>query len=293
MELGITLNVFYEAIENLDVRGEPVDTSQEDLDPEKQLQQIKRLGIPCIEIQGPLHHVSSRQVSSLRARLASLEVRAHSLHAPFPVFNEKEIDDISSPDEDIRKSSIDLLKKAILTCVPLEPRILVLHPTGARTGEGSGLDKDAPAKRTRLERCKQSLRVLGKFCDSHGIRIALENELPGDVGEKISDLVELVNETDCANVGLCLDTGHACISGQDPPAMVELCGQKLFHIHVHDNNGEEDQHLFPFSGKIDWKKFVAMLHRIGYRGTFQMEVSASKALADHGDFLRIRSLASE
>ena len=83
------------------------------------------------------------------------------------------------------------------------------------------------------------------------------------------------------------------MSGHEPAVAAELYGEKLIHIHVHDNDGKKDQHLPPFSGGIDWQLFVSVLRRIGYSGIFQMEVSASSLSSNRENCERIQSLIAQ
>jgi sugar phosphate isomerase/epimerase len=39
----------------------------------------------------------------------------------------------------------------------------------------------------------------------------------------------------------------------------ELMKPRIRSTHIHDNNGEEDQHLFPGKGSIDWSKAMQTL----------------------------------
>jgi sugar phosphate isomerase/epimerase len=53
------------------------------------------------------------------------------------------------------------------------------------------------------------------------------------------------------NVGICLDLGHAHISGGIAEAIGTL-GNRIATLHVHDNHGIKDEHLWPGDGTIDW-----------------------------------------
>ena len=46
-------------------------------------------------------------------------------------------------------------------------------------------------------------------------------------------------------------------------AIVRL-GNRIECLHVHDNNGLEDQHIAPYTGVMDWKHFMEGLKVIGY-----------------------------
>ena len=43
--------------------------------------------------------------------------------------------------------------------------------------------------------------------------------------------------------------------------------------HVHDNRGRDDDHLVPYRGSIDWDVALMAMQKIGYDGTYLMELA--------------------
>jgi sugar phosphate isomerase/epimerase len=60
------------------------------------------------------------------------------------------------------------------------------------------------------------------------------------------------------NVGVCLDVGHAHITVGVAGAIATL-GTRIASVHVHDNHGLKDEHLWPGDGSIDWPAAAAAL----------------------------------
>ena len=58
---------------------------------------------------------------------------------------------------------------------------------------------------------------------------------------------------------------------------VETVAEHIITTHVHDNHGRDDEHLVPYRGTIDWDLALVTMQKIGYEGTYLME------LADTGD----------
>ena len=60
------------------------------------------------------------------------------------------------------------------------------------------------------------------------------------------------------NVGFCYDSGHENISINywkiKDLDLLSQYGNRLFALHLHDNFGDNDDHLIPFDGEIDWAK---------------------------------------
>jgi sugar phosphate isomerase/epimerase len=107
-----------------------------------------------------------------------------------------------------------------------------------------------------------AIEHLKAFAAPLGIRLLLEN-LDNEVATP-ANLVEIVRVGHFTNVGFCLDTGHANLTPSIPetshtPAKTgieqafETFSDKLTELHMHDNHGTRDEHLWPGNGDIDWK----------------------------------------
>ena len=117
-----------------------------------------------------------------------------------------------------------------------------------------------------------------------GVGIAIENMVDfrgnrrrycgGDIYELI-DLVDTINDKD---VGICIDTGHANISGIRPAEAILEIGSRLKATHINDNHAKEDEHLLPYFGNVDWESTVKALYDIGYEGDFAFEINTVKAI---------------
>jgi len=101
------------------------------------------------------------------------------------------------------------------------------------------------------------------------VGIALEN-MRGGINSA-AQLNQLVDGLASPYVGICWDTGHAHIAGQNQPESIRLMGKRLHALHVQDNDGITDQHMPPHFGTIDWPPIMNALHEINYPGTFTFE----------------------
>jgi sugar phosphate isomerase/epimerase len=76
------------------------------------------------------------------------------------------------------------------------------------------------------------------------------------------------------------DTGHANM-GAGVPHEFQLMQERIRSTHVHDNNGKDDNHLFPLvsseGGTIDWKQTMELLRSREDRYPLVLE------LKDRGD----------
>jgi sugar phosphate isomerase/epimerase len=88
---------------------------------------------------------------------------------------------------------------------------------------------------------------------------------------KPQDFQKFYKETGLNDVGITLDIGHANLENQTINFLRKL-PDKIVHMHISDNMGENDQHLGIGYGKIDWQQFTETLHEIAYDKTIIIEV---------------------
>lgn len=88
---------------------------------------------------------------------------------------------------------------------------------------------------------------------------------------------------DSPHVGICLDTGHAVIRGQDPVEMLKAIAHRVTALHLHTTLPGFDVHTIPFFAngyeRTDWFAFARELKKTPYRGHFNMELKANPSLS--------------
>lgn len=197
------------------------------------------------------------------ARKYGLEIA--NAHAPYQYANYLWDDGING------EAYENVLLDCIRTCALCEIPILVIHPS-------EGHLPQFPAGNTGIQRL---LRLLDE-ATRLGIRLALENvERP--------DYLEYVFCSICSeNLGFCYDSGHDfLVSGGF--SMLEKYAGRLLALHLHDNDGKEDQHLVPGEGRIDWEALRLRLNMAGFGGPLTLECFAPW----DGDIEKIRRESPE
>lgn len=87
-------------------------------------------------------------------------------------------------------------------------------------------------------------------------QLLIENVLDPDP----HPLLEMVDAIGDPRVGLCLDVGHAHASSSVPVEdWLDALAPRLWHLHIHDNDGTFDAHLPPGQGSIG---FPGLFERI-------------------------------
>jgi len=211
-------------------------------------------GAQAIEIFAARHHFDYADRSIVRdiaAWFRSNEVAA-SLHQPLysdshwsrhtaPSLN------LIDPEKSRRIDAMDEIKRAIESAEQIPFRAITLH---------LGL-KDEPWNTRALENSLTAIEHLKAFAHPLGVKILLEN-LQNEVTTP-EHLLEILLVGHFDNVGITLDIGHAHLSDGGIDLAFELLKSRIAELHLHDNQGVKNDHLWPGSGKIDWKNVAKQI----------------------------------
>lgn len=72
------------------------------------------------------------------------------------------------------------------------------------------------------------------------------------------------------NAGICFDAGH-CHCHFDDKFSWEMFENKIFALHLHDNDKSSDSHLLPFDGTINWEEYQGCIKQANYNGYVILE----------------------
>jgi len=180
--------------------------------------------------------------------------------------------DLGSPYENVRKAWIEEGKRAIRTANELKINLINFH------GHSMGMFMVIPsAKKHILNNFVSSMRELVDYGSALGVKVTLEN-MPEK--REICDLADMKYITDrVRDLGFHLDIGHAYINGGLKAVLdyIRVFRPKLWHIHMHDNHGQGDEHLPLGTAKIEYEKIVSALKKIRYERTITLEVFTKDA----------------
>lgn len=178
-------------------------------------------------------------------------LQLHALHAPTsrdkgPNRQGGTPISISDPERVRRLDAVDEVKRAIEVAEMIPCKFLVQH---------LGASREA-ADPKRFDAAFNSLEHLTVFAHQRGVTITLENT-PGGLASP-GMLRQFIADTRQTGLRLCFDTGHAHMEDG-----VERGFEKMRDLvvtaHLHDNDGEKDEHLLPYTGSIDWNATLAEL----------------------------------
>ena len=211
------------------------------------LELAARSGAQAVEIFAARQHfdyTSREHVQELAGWFSSNALECWSMHAP--LFPDREMGragapavNLLHPEKSRRIDAMDEVKRALETAEHIHFKNLVVH-LGERT--------DSWSPRT-LEHALTALEHLDAFAQPLGVRLLAENLVSEPTSPE--HLMEIFIQGHLNRVGVCLDVGHAHMTVGVQEAIATL-GNRIGSVHVHDNNGFRDEHLWPGDGTIEW-----------------------------------------
>ena len=234
------------------------------------LEPIRQSGFSMVEICSFPAHLNYHDLNAVRRaakRMEELGMESYSFHAPFA-----DHIDITALNSNQRDGAVREILQAAEAAAIMQVRYLVIHPGPEHTHN----PQLACVERfQRMQNAADSLNKVAQRCQELGIGCVLENKLPHLLFGGTSDILWILGAMSAINIGTCLDTGHAHLSGDLYNVMHKLSGH-LQMIHANDNNGTYDDHKPPGEGKIDWNKLLTELSQIEFHGGFILELSGNK-----------------
>ncbi len=110
----------------------------------------------------------------------------------------------------------------------------------------------------------QRLSKIVHEAETGGVIIAFENL------NNIQNLALVLDSFQSEYVGFCYDSCHHINYAPDSD-LLELYGNRLMALHLHDNGGKHNQHQLPFDGSINWISVMKKISLSGYNGAVSLE----------------------
>lgn len=230
---------------------------------EEVLPLIQAHGFRAIEVSTAPSHLDITDIPrlhALRRQIDGLDLRVHSLHAPFG----HDVN-ITSPEEPQRRAAFDRLEAAADALALLGGRLYVIHPGG----EDQRWVWD---RERRLALSVEGLNHIWAACQARALTLVVETPLPHLLGGQPSDFTWILERLPRTGTGICVDTSHCALAGDLFTAIANADG-RLVHVQASDNRGHTDDHLPPGTGVIDWPAVEAALEAARYGGVFMLEVT--------------------
>jgi sugar phosphate isomerase/epimerase len=220
------------------------------------LESIRKAGYEQFELFSNRPHFDFRDRGLLRSIgrwFQENALPAPSLHLPF-VENvgptQRLWISVLEPEPRYREAAIDEFKRALELADYVKLSYVVLHL-------GNPYEKFNPVA---FEYAYAAISQIRKFAD---VEIMIEN-IPNEIST-IERIEEFKQVSQLSDVGVCYDTGHGHLQETTPRF------ENIRTTHIHDNNGERDEHLWPFDGTLNWHALIEKLVLAKYEGPFVFE----------------------
>ncbi len=210
------------------------------------------------------HHM--HEISGIFSMLKENYDLTYSVHSPISDTN------LAALTERMREASVMEMLNLMEECINLDIDTITIHP-GIYSLSVPGMQEKS------ITAAKKSIRGLDRMVSQYGVKMCLENMpvFPMMLGRTADEMLELVDGTD---MKVCFDIGHANTNGQIEE-IIDKLGDRIVHVHVHDNDGTSDQHRTIGEGNIDFKKHLSRLK--GYDGLYVIESKSLESAVDSKD----------
>jgi sugar phosphate isomerase/epimerase len=234
------------------------------------LAEIASYGFETIELFATRSHFDYRSdaaVAELERWLHETGLGLNSVHAPitdvFGGSGPRTTYSNAVTASDRREAAVRETEAALGIATRIPFGLLVLHLGTPANMKNADDNHRAAAVRSLDEICQ--------LAEPLGVRVAVE-VIPNRLSDASSLVSILESELEGSRTGICLDFGHAHLMGEVADA-VETVAEHIIATHVHDNHGRDDEHLVPYRGSIDWDQALVTMQKIGYEGTYLMELA--------------------
>ena len=236
------------------------------------LAQIAGYGFEAVELFATRSHFDYHDpanIDRLRTWLDETRLTLHSVHLPiFESYGPGGTGaafSIAATDSARRQAAVQEAGAAIELLKHIPAKMVVVHLGSPAKYAGTGDNSRASAARSTEEICR--------IAEPLGARVAME-VIPNPLSSASSLVAMIERDFDGSNVGICLDFGHAHLMG-DVADDIEIVAEHLITTHVHDNRGKDDDHLVPYQGTINWPAALVSMLKIGYEGTYLLELAST------------------
>lgn len=221
------------------------------------LDRIWQAGVPAVEIFCARQHLDYRdkaQITELGHWFRDSKLKLHSLHSPmysddmWGRSGPNSHINITEPVKSKRLDMLDEIKRALDISEIIPFRYLIQH---------IGVYEEEYDER-KVDAAFTSLEEIHLFAKARGVEVLLENT-PNELSSS-QRLIQFLEQTHL-KLNFCFDVGHANMN-EGVASAFAILKDRIRSTHLHDNNGREDSHLWPFhspGGTIDWAETMGLL----------------------------------
>ena len=189
---------------------------------------------------------------------------------------------LASPDPRLRRAAVDLFKRGvdkgrelgtsiINTVVPYP--FAIPAPLITDRPHVQQFTMDIPRDldwNQNFDDYVEALQRCAGYAESAQMKQSLEPH-PFRYGATADALLRILEAVDSPALGVNVDPSHLFPAGDLPQISIYRLGDKVFHCHFSDNDGETNVHWRPGMGTIDWEAVLRALKDTGFDGVVSLE----------------------
>ena len=240
---------------------------------EEMFQTYKKVGLSAMEVSHSINdHLEADDFPHFAQWSKEYGIRLWSYHLPF--MDPKLKFDISDPET--ADATVARFFQLIEQGAQAGFEKFIIHPSFEPIGDD--------VRPVRMERAKQSLRVLAEHAEKNGVTLCVENLPRTCLGRNSAEILELISVHPSLRV--CFDTNH--LLKESYVDFLHGLKDKIVTLHVSDYDFIDEKHWLPGEGLVDWKLMYETIREIGYDGVWMYEINF------HNDKIqRVRDLICE
>lgn len=173
---------------------------------------------------------------------------------------------VHSEDRLIREASVQRVRQSMDIAERMGLRGVVFH-----TGLLAGFRLTYYLEHWREENARFFAELASEYPKQE---IYVENMFD-DMPTELAGLGEAMRGTE--NFGICMDYAHAAVTNCALEKWVQKLAPYIRHMHINDNDLQNDLHQTVGEGKIDWKEFNSLMEKYQIDSTVLVEVKGYEA----------------
>lgn len=232
---------------------------------EEAIEHIAMAGFDAVDIWGGRPHayqddLREHEIRAIRTQLDNFGLEIASFipaQRHYPI-------SLCSPFPTIRMAGIHYIQTSIELAARLGTSIISIL---------SGHTLNNQSQDEGWELFADSLDQICYFAGHYDVLIAIEpaDKFQTDLINTTHQALDMIEEVGCENCGVLFDTGYALIAKEKPATAILHLRDKLFHIHLNDNDGEQNESLIPGKGRFDFDTLITTLKTVHYEGFLSAE----------------------
>lgn len=222
---------------------------------------ISKLGFRFLDYTPPIENDYWEKIMLKNMNIFEKEnLSVHQTHAPFNRYGT------------YGDRHIEFLNRALEATIYMGAKFMVVH------GDEFDFENNDYSPEKALIYNYDLFAPIIEKATAKNINIAFENVFEGGYKNRarfctrVEELEALIEKFNSDNVCCCWDFGHAGVAfGEAQAEKIKYLGKHIKCTHVHDCGHNQDLHLPPFLGSIDWKECMRAMGEIDYSGNLSFE----------------------